>query len=611
MFAPWQRGFPSDAAFRLGSNSEPEPHTLLGMTAAIPELVGRQSERDELAAFCADALAKRPAVLLVSGEAGVGKTRLVHDVAASCGLRILAAGANPTAAFGPVAGVLRQWLREPGSDLGSCGPLTRHLALLLPELGDPPEEGADSARFAAALRCALEVIGAQVPTAIVLDDLHQADHATLEALPALAASLGDTRLLIVGHYRSEEIGSGHPVRRLRSTLRREGTGRELHVEPLDATSISALIGSLLGTRPAPMLVELVNRHAQGVPFFAEELTRALYEAGRLVETPAGVALATGCEVPLPVTISDAVMVRTDGMSLGSRHALEIAAVAGVRFDLALVAALSTRGTLDEAIERGLVGEEAPGRGGFRHTFVREAVYAGVPWTRRRTIHRRIAEYLEAEGAPAGVVAEHWISAREPARARITLRLAADAARRLHAHRDAMRAFLRALDLWPEAEQEAERIAMLTDLGECAQLSGDLGQAARAWREVVERQRRCGDVSGVARAHRSLAGVYTLEGSSQRSIDAWLAAAVGFAACALHVDAAECRLAAATLLQYSGRVGGALEALNVAAPDVERSARIDVQLRALTLEGIVRGKLGRPTSRWSWCAERSHARSTTV
>lgn len=150
------------------------------MSVAIPDLVGRERERDEMAAACAEALVKHPAVVLVSGEAGVGKTRLAHVVAASCGLRILASSSDPTAPYGPVAGVLRQWLRQPDGDIGLCGPLFRHLALLLPELGEPPEDVGDSATFAEALCCALESIGGQVPTAVVLDDLHQADNATLE-----------------------------------------------------------------------------------------------------------------------------------------------------------------------------------------------------------------------------------------------------------------------------------------------------------------------------------------------------------------------------------------------------------------------------------------------
>jgi len=556
-----------------------------------PDLVGRERERDELAAACVEVLAGRPVFVLLSGEAGVGKTRLAQDVATSCGLRVLAASADPTVAYGPIAGVLRQWLRQPDGDIRSCGPLAHQLAMLLPELGDPPDEIGDGATFAEALRCALESIGGQAPTALVLDDLHQADNATLEVLPALAASLRNTRLLLVGIYRSDEIGAAHPIRRLRSTLRREGTARELHVTPLDAGSIAALIESVLGARPAQALVDMVNGHAQGVPFFAEELTAALHAAGHLEDTPGGVAPVAGTDLPLPVTISDAVMVRTDGMSPAARNALEIAAVVGATFDQGLVTALSDPGTIDEAMDRGLIVEEAPGHARFRHALVRDAVYAGIPWTRRRSIHCRIAQALESQGAPAGMIAEHWIAAREGARARSALRAAVNDARRLHAHRDAIRACQRALEFWPEGDQEQERVVVLEDLGECAQLSGDLGEAARAWREVVERRRRSGDVIGMARAHRRLAGVYALEGSPQRSVDAWLAAASAFAACESHADAAQCRLAAAALLHYSGRVVGALEAIVVAAADVERSARTDMQLRALTLEGVARGKLG--------------------
>jgi hypothetical protein len=168
------------------------------------QLIGREREQARLQAWAAEALAGRGSLVLLAGEAGVGKTSLARRALAGAGLEVLeGVGAQGgTSAFGPVVEVLRAHLRSEGGGPLVEGPLAAHLALLLPELGPPAAEG-DRATLFEAIRLALAAIAARGPAALFLDDLQWADDATLELLGALARSLDTQALLVLGAYRSD------------------------------------------------------------------------------------------------------------------------------------------------------------------------------------------------------------------------------------------------------------------------------------------------------------------------------------------------------------------------------------------------------------------------
>jgi hypothetical protein len=205
-------------------------------------LIGREREQAQLRAWAADALAGRGSLVLLAGEAGVGKTTLARRALAGSGLEVLEGVGvqGGTSAFGPVVEVLRAHLRIEGGGPLVEGPLAAHLALLLPELGPPAAEG-DRATLFEAIRLALAAIAARRPAALLLDDLQWADDATLELLAALARSLDTQPLLVLGAFRSDELPRDHPIRRLRSELRRAGRLRQVTVEPLEAEATAALL----------------------------------------------------------------------------------------------------------------------------------------------------------------------------------------------------------------------------------------------------------------------------------------------------------------------------------------------------------------------------------
>ena len=556
------------------------------------QLIGREREQARLQAWAAEVFAGRGSLVLLAGEAGVGKTSLARRALAGSGLQVLEGVGTQggTSAFGPVVEVLRAHLRSEGGGPLVEGPLAGHLALLLPELG-PPAAETDRATLFEAIRLALAAIAARGPAAVFLDDLQWADDATLELLGALARSLDTQPLLVLGAYRSDELPRDHAIRRLRSELRRAGRLRQVTVEPLGAEATAALLERTLGAA-GPSLRRALFDRTDGVPFFVNELGSALAASGRLEAGPSGLELLEGEDVPLPDSVRDAVLLRAAGLSEDARDAVTAAAVAGQTFDPELVTAVAGLAEWpDELLRRGIVTEAEPGRMAFRHALVRDAFYGEIPWTRRVSLHRAVAERLEAERAAPVLVAEHWTLGRRPEQARAALLGAAAASEAVHAYRDAERAARRALELWPEGHDERGRLDVLEHLAGYAELAGDLAEAIPAWREVADGRRRDGDGSRLGIAHRRLAAALELQGRWQEALASREQAAVAFTAAGLPADAAAERLASASHLRSASSFRAALSLLETAGQQARAAGRVDLQARILGQEGNVRARMG--------------------
>jgi DNA-binding CsgD family transcriptional regulator len=555
-------------------------------------LIGRDEERARLGEMLNGAVAGEGGLVLLAGEAGVGKTRLMDELAASTEAAVLrgAASRDSTPAYGPVVAALRSHLRDVPDALDDCGPLGEHLRLLLPELGPAPES-VDTTTLREALRRALAAVAEDHGALVVLDDLQWSDAATLELLAELGPSLSDTSLLMIGAYRSDELPRDHLLRRTRSELRRKRAFTEISIEPLDEAGIAALLERKLGEVPSRPLVHAVHDRAQGLPFFVEELAAALSAEGRLHPGAAGVELADGSEVSVPETIRDAVLLRCADLSQQGRAAAEAAAVAGERFELEALVELAGEAGVGELLELGLIGESGEGNGAFGHALVREALYGDVPWLRRRELHRKFGERLEASGASGIEIAPHWLGAREEDRARRELMRAATEFESVHAYRDAAGMVRQALELWPEAEEVDERLVALELHGAWAELAGELADAARTWREVSSLHRARGDEAALGAAQRRLGRVCAMQGDRTGAIEALTAAADAFAASGDPGAAAGDRLGAADFLQFAGRHAASLELSRRAAEEARAAARVDLQSRALAAEGVVLAKRG--------------------
>jgi DNA-binding CsgD family transcriptional regulator len=556
-------------------------------------LIGREDECRELGGLLETTRAGTGGLVLLGGEAGVGKTRLAEELIRGSGLCVLRGDCSQDAPtpYGPIVAALRSLLLRTPDVLDECAPLVPYLAVLLPELGTPAGNP-DRPTLFEAIRATLSSAGHREPAVVLVDDLQWADSATLELLPRLAAALAGEPVLLLGVYRSDEIPRGHPLRRLRGELRRAGRLTELMLEPLGPEHTLLLAERALGAGPARSLARTIYDRTQGVPFFVEELVDALVAARRLRSGRFGVELVGTEELPIPETVRDAVLLRVEQLPDAALRLLEVAAAAGTRFQLALVIDQVGDEGLDELFAGGFLVDLGPGAAGFRHALAREAVYGDIPWTRRRAIHRELADRLELQGAPAATLAEHRLSAHDPERARPALVRAFDDACAVHAHRDALRFGRRALELWPDGDDDpGGKLELLERLGQCAELSGDLVEATRTWREVAEARRADVDTLRLAEVERRLANAYDLQGIHDRALASRRAAADAFSAGGALADAALELLRAAAHLDSAGRLARALEQVAEAHELADRADRMDLVARALGIEGTVRAKLG--------------------
>jgi DNA-binding CsgD family transcriptional regulator len=441
-----------------------------------PTLIGRVAEMAALDNALERAEAGAPVLVLVGGEAGIGKTRVVAEVADRARRRgdlvlaggCISIGAEEGLPFAPIAEALRGWLRsvDRGRLEAVVDPATRELGRLVPELvaGDSeavlaatPAEWAQSRLFDAFL-ILLERLGEQQPVVLVAEDLHWADRSTRDLLSFVARRLRGERVLVIGTYRSDELHRRHPLRPWLAEIERLPHVEQIELPRFDADEVAQLVAAIDDDENvSPQLLDAVSRRSEGNPFFAEELVAAGAGAGEL-----------------PARLRDVLLGRIGSLSDEGRRLLAAASIAGGPVDHALLGTVLASddarllGALEEAIGANLlVPAGADGTGyAFRHALLGEAVQDELLASERRRLHAAYAEALAAQPTPDGAagashlsaLAVHAAAAGDSALALRASIAAARASAATSAHFEAARAYERALALWdvvPAGERPAD------------------------------------------------------------------------------------------------------------------------------------------------------------
>lgn len=539
------------------------------------DMFGRSRERRALEKLLSRAAAGSGGLALVSGEAGIGKSRLIREVVDGGGLAAFPARMHDKqgSAYSLPLELLRQG-PPPGTPL---------LASLLAG-GTIDEEQVDA--LPGIILGALLAFAADKPAVLVLEDLHWADAATLELLPVLASRAERLPLAILASCQNEQLDRNHPMRRIMVQLRRIASVLDLQLKPLTPAATGGLAGEILGGTVGPRLRKELYRRTSGLPFFIEETCRSLAGSPGLLSGRGRFELGPDEEVPLPETIRDSLLLHMDELSEPARQGLEAAAVTGTEADLEVLVQLGIgEDAIDELLQSGIMMEFERGKAGFRHVLMREALLDEIPWSRRRQLNGRLAPLLAGRGASRRVVAEHYKAAGQTKEARESFIEAARESCHLHAYHDAEESFQQALSLWPDGEEETMRLEYLERLAQCAQVCGNLGSSARIWREVVETRPVQADPARHARACRSLASVYSLQSATQQALDARRSALAKFEEAGMDAEAAIEALAIAetdlVLLQLERGLEKAKRALQLA----EAAGRPDLEANATSLVGL--------------------------
>src|SRR5487761_507223 len=383
-----------------------------------PAFVGRERG---LAAL-ADALASPPGVMLVEGEAGIGKTRLVAELLApkaGQGLRTLMATCPPFRqphTLGPVADAVRQAAAGGMRDLklsglgGALRPLFPEWAADLPPAPDPAED--DTAARHRVFTALAELLGALDMRLLVVEDVHWADEATLEFLLFLASRQPRQVSLLVT-CRPEDVPDGSLLRRL-SRLAAGSTGLRLALGPLDVAQTASLVSSMLAGEPvSDGFATFLHERTDGLPLAVEESVRLMGDRADLAFRHGAWARRHLADIEVPPTVRDAVLERAARLGSDALAVLRAAAVLGEPAAEPVLTAVAGDGTRDgvcEALGCGLIVENFLNGQGlvFRHALAARAVYEAIQAPLRRELHLRAGRALETVPAlPPGRLARHF------------------------------------------------------------------------------------------------------------------------------------------------------------------------------------------------------------
>jgi len=382
--------------------------------------VGRQKERMQLDEAWARAAEGRRQLVLLGGEAGIGKTRLSLEFARTC------AAAQATVLIGrcdeealipyqPFVEALGWFARAcPEPDLqaaldaagggGELGAFVPDFLVRLPSLPPPTQMSAQGQRYRLfeTVSAFLAAASKPFPVLLVVDDLHWADKPTLSLLRHIIRGADSARLCILGTYRESELPAPHPLTELLAELRRERDVLRVSLSGLETTQVQALVETVTTPDVSSQLAGRMTDSTGGNPFFVGELLRHLRETGALKDLAALHEQRADSTLGLPEGVREVIARRVSRLSETCQKAMTLASVLGREFDVDVLQAFSEipeeplLDAVDEACAAQCVDEVRgkAGRYSFHHALIRDALYDDLPASRRLRHHRRAGEVLE-------------------------------------------------------------------------------------------------------------------------------------------------------------------------------------------------------------------------
>ena len=509
---------------------EPEPEN----QPAAPGFVGRAPEQAQLAAALDRAFAGAGSLVMVVGEPGIGKTRLLEQFSAharTTGARVLTGrcyDGDWAPPFSPFVDAIKQHamttsaqrLREQlGADAGVLARIVPMLHDRMPNIAEPPAMPAEGERYRLleAVSGTVGRIAAERMLVLVLDDLHWADKGTIAMLQQVARTSATQRVLVLGAYRDIELDRTHPLADALVGLRREKHFARIALRGLDGAEVAELLDTIAEQDvPAP-LAEAIARETEGNPFFIKEVLLHLVEEGKIVQSGgAWTSTLSIAEMGIPEGVREVIGRRLSRVSETCGRMLTVASALTAGFSWEVISSISDAGdaalldAVDEALAAQLIVERERGRYDFTHALIRHTLYEELSTPRRVLLHRQIGEALERlyagdidprlaelahhfyEAAPGGDVQKAVDYARragDQAMGRVAWEAAATSYERA----------LQAMDLTATANDEV-RTDVLLALGRALNMGGaDRPRWRAVFYRAAELARRNGDSERYARA----------------------------------------------------------------------------------------------------------------
>ncbi len=495
---------------------------------ASRSFIGRREELEALKERRRASSGGHGAVVLLGGEAGIGKSRLLAEF-----LRSLTGGRGPLVTggeclehaprpLGPLRSIVSALVAaSPWLSDGAPPFVLRAVAQVVPHALPAAEAFADAPRLGKAdlfeaLSLLLQIASNKRALVIAIEDIHWADPATLDFLRHLAPRIANMRALLVATFRDDSVAHDSPLGAALARLHRESTVHEISLEPLPRDDVRRLLESALEDRepPSDAILREIERMCEGNPFFAEELLK------RSLEREDGGAT-------LPISIRATIAARLAKLDAGEQSLLLHAAVLGYRFDPTTLALIAGRDVdavmpvLTKARDLNLIVEESRARitFRFRHALMRQTLYESMLALAARPLHERIARTLEALPDAADRIDElayHWFEARDRSKALEYCDRAGDAAFAVNAFADATAYYQRAIDC--AGDDSDRRSELLRKLAFSLNAAGSAEGALQALRASIDIRIALGDLELAARMVASAAGQLNNAGDMERAID---------------------------------------------------------------------------------------------
>jgi DNA-binding CsgD family transcriptional regulator/tetratricopeptide (TPR) repeat protein len=488
-----------------------------------PVMLGRGPFLTALQCCVDEVAAGQGRAVLVSGEAGIGKSRLISEIgtyAGGRGFQIITGHCfeqDEALPYAPLIDALRAILKSPYGEraVEALQPFASEVSRVVPELSDlfsttgaPELDTAldpkrDKRRIVQAFTLLVSEVATIQPLLLCIEDLHWCDESSLDALLHLARELASLPVLLVLTYRSDEV-PGHLTHML-TQLDRERLAAEMRLDPLGISDVEGMLRAIFGlshTVQADQL-NLVYGLSDGNPFFVEEMLRTLASADTTALSPNILTKRLALDaLRVPRTVDEAVGRRVSELSSAARQLVALAAVAGRSFTFALLQTLTQQHEehileqLKELIAAQLVVEISEERFAFRHALTRQAVYAGLLTRERQTLHRRIADELEqatypADDAHLGDLGYHYSKAASWEKALTYAQRAGERALSLYAPRAALEHLMRALEA-AEHLPDAPEATLHRLCGQAYEILGDFEAARTRYGAALETARALGD-----------------------------------------------------------------------------------------------------------------------
>ena len=492
-----------------------------GERQICPVLVGRDDQVMLAVRRLTTAARGSGQLLLLAGEAGIGKTRLLTQIialASDLGFAVYSAGAYPRdheVAGGLLADLAADLTRNPETSAIGTG-LAQRLDDIARTTGSSPTEHPAGAVDGDAHRlrrilitdladaiCALGT--AAGPVLITLEDLHWADDSTLAVLERVARRLSSMPMVVVGTFRSDELYPRLPLRDWRTRLLTQRLAEEVRLPRLSSQDTAAMSAAISDIVLPEDVTDGLYARSDGIPLHVEEFLATITGSGPAAE--------------VPDTLADAVLSRAQRLSPPARALADAASVIGRSFDVDLLTSIADRdpATVDDGLreltDRFFV-QPQPDRSGydFRHALIRDALYAELTPHRRRELHARAAEAAVAAGFGDAFVSDQYERANDPSGAHDRALAAAAGAVAISAHREAVELFQRALRTLPPGTTTAHRAMLLSRLAtELAAI--DDNDSAEGTFELAHRLLRdIGDDIGAAELVPAMAAIAHLRGA---------------------------------------------------------------------------------------------------